>query len=434
MGEGNSKLQFDTSETLIAKVNSFLDGITSFNVQNAQVLEDYIERMTQQGFRNPFKPVIITTEGIDISADTKNDMKKQIKIMKDLYMLKRNTLRRAKVALAAHKLALHFEKTGYLQEISGLLPFDGGYIKLIASFDLFSYDAYLMLMEFLGTSGASDYSVVIKLKRKEGDSEVIEHFKLINPNNISERIKAIYGNSAEILGTRFISPRSRLIKGSEYRIALASALIKWAAIQHPEKSYPKNKDLEKYNELLQKHGVSKYYRIDLAEGYEELKDKLVESKLGFYYHDNEFILNEELARQIDATRIASAKNIFTTAKTLLQQNLLEYLIANTEFNFLPNFAVASIETYGSIFKEFNFKNVKLDLSQAIKEFFDLKKYGILETRLLLASLCAKYGIEINLCAELFGVSKQNISKGIVAVKNLDIDKLREFHEDKKTEQ
>ncbi|MCX8166785.1 MAG: DUF530 domain-containing protein [Candidatus Micrarchaeota archaeon] len=420
-----------TSESLIGKTNELLDSIHNFNPSNIQVIEELVETMKNMGFANPFKPIIVPLKDVEVSADTKKDIKRQIKKMKEIYLLKKYTLRRAKVAYAAHRLCNHFKNTNYFNELIHYLPYDGSYVKRIATYNIYAYECYLTLMQFLSTS-VEEYSVLVTLKyRNEKDNEVIESFKLINPNNINERVKAIYGNSAEIIGTKFLNPLKTLIKGAEYRIALATALTSHSVEQNLEfidRAIKNTSDkFKKYDELMKKNKLNSLYRIDLVNGYEEVKEELVNSNLAFY-DGEEFFLDNELAKEIEHTKNRISKHLFEYSRNMIQRYLITHMISNINFNFLPNFTIQNKELYAELFDEFIHDNKNYSLKEAIKEFVELEKYNVLENDRLLAALLAKHIKDVNIASQIIGISKNEVQKSLEILDKVDFERLKKFND------
>ena len=428
MADEKKGVGFVTSESLIAGVNSKLDGIAQFYKVNVKALEDMVEKMKTMGFQNPFKPAVIGVEQAELSAEARRDVVRQLRLLRDTYLMKKHSLKRARVSLAAHKLYEHINSTGRFSEAKDHLPLDGNYIKLIASFDLFCYEAYLKLMEFLGTTGKYEHSALVKIKRMEKGNEIVENFKIINPQNIAERVKAVYGNDADILGIRFLNPERRLIKGAEYRVALASALAAHAydSIVKEGKNKESSELVKKYNSIISKYGVSKFYRIDLVDGYEELKEELAKEELG-QFDGSEFFIDEELAKDVESTKNRISKKVFIKAKSMFQAALLEYLVSKQETSFVPNFAVKNNTLYGEVFKEFYVDDVKLDIGKAVLEFLELRHYDLLEPNVLIAAVMVRNGVDPKMACKVVGVADDELAKGSKVLESTDLKKLREFH-------
>ncbi len=418
---------FETSESVISQTNKLLDSICDYNEETARALVELVEKMKDLGFQNPFKPVVSYGEKTALSADTKRDTLRQISKIRELYLLKKNTLRRAKVALAAHSIYSHCKKTGYLQEILEHLPLGGDYIARIAKYDIFTYDAYLEMMAFLGACSTLEesYSVIVKLKRYDEGKEVIESFRLINPNNIQERVRKIYGSSAEILATRIYTPEQRLLRGAEYRIALATALIGYASAE-PSSQKHESPEVEAYNDILSKYGISRYYRIDLVENFDEVKEELVAASYGSY-ENGEFFLNDTLAHQLEAIRYSRSKSIFRKAKGILQIYLIEHLMSRQTFHFLPMFAKPG-SLYAEAFKEFTFKGNRYNLEKPMNEFIELMNYDIMDNKELFAALLVKNNINPDVAESLTGLSSEAIKKSYEILKSIDLVALKKYYE------
>ncbi|MEM3372600.1 MAG: DUF530 family protein [Candidatus Anstonellales archaeon] len=425
-------MDYETSESLLGKANEFLDRIDSFNPKNIAKIQELVEKMQNQGFANPFKPILIPLKDVEVSAETKKDIRRQIRKMKEIYLLKKFTLRRAKVSFAAHSLCNHFKKTNYFLELEKYLPYDGSYVKRIASYNIYAYEAYLAIMQFLSTS-IEEYSVLITLKYKdEKDNEIIENFKLINPNNINERIKAIYGNSAQILGTKFLNPQKNLIKGVAYRIALTTALTTYSLEKNRDfiNDLLENKTSEKYrkySKIMKAHKLNELYRIDLVNGYEEVKEEIVKKDLGFY-DSQEFFLDNDLAKEIESLKNLIKRKLYEDAKWLIQNYLLQHLLADVNFNFIPNFTLKNKELYAELFEEFKHNENYYSLKEPIKEYLDLVKFEIVENNKLMAALIAKHLKNSKIAAEIIGLSSNEVEKTLSMLEKVNIEKLKKFHE------
>ncbi|MEM4367837.1 MAG: hypothetical protein QXO21_02320, partial [Candidatus Anstonellales archaeon] len=166
---------------------------------------------------------------------------------------------------------------------------------------------------------------------------------------------------------------------------------------------------------------------DLVNGYEEVKEEIVKKDLGFY-DSQEFFLGNDLAKEIESLKNLIKRKLYEDAKWLIQNYLLQHLLADVNFNFIPNFTLKNKELYAELFEEFKHNENYYSLKEPIKEYLDLVKFEIVENNKLMAALIAKHLKNSKIAAEIIGLSSNEVEKTLSMLEKVNIEKLKKFHE------
>lgn len=206
---------------------------------NLEILKDLKERMLIAGFDAPFKALLQRTfvEAEEDEEENIADIKKHVMHFRQIAYLKKGTLRRVYIAIAAHMLAECFLRVGY-GDIIDELPINGNYIDPLAKSGVNGVRTYKKMMDEMEGRGKSIpiYLVTVLFKGKEFK------VKIRNKAELEEKVNRDFGPEAKIVNVRTGSKEYPLIKSKAVRIALMSAIISYLS---------KTTKVEKVKELKQ---------------------------------------------------------------------------------------------------------------------------------------------------------------------------------------
>ncbi len=257
------------SLALVTKANVLLDEIGGsdaaerFDPTNTLILEDMRSQMSELGFASPLLFLIQQTKDeMGCEPEDAADMRKHMRDIKYVANLKKFTFNRVRVALAAHKIAegMKLRHDPALQ----FLPLGGEYVAQMAKAGNAAVFAYGEVMdEFTRGRRAHDrYTAIVNYRDKKGMDKSVE-FRLSMAEKISEKVKYIYGDSAEVRSIRLSKAEPPLIKSKASRIALLTAFASQSALEVKREMLDdenergkKGSKLKEYNNVLRKAGIA----------------------------------------------------------------------------------------------------------------------------------------------------------------------------------
>ncbi|MBN2478379.1 DUF530 family protein [Candidatus Micrarchaeota archaeon] len=229
-----------------------------YKEQNLGRLVDLKDKMIMKGFDAPFKAVLkkTTFEGFDEeSAEQIADIKKQVDQFRYLAMLKKSSLRRVYVGIAAHKLAETFLKLGY-GDILSRLPLDGNYIDGLFRSGADGVKTYRFLMDELEAKGRK-LPIYIVTVMFSGEKFKV---KIKNRAELDEKIARDFGPDAQVVNVRTSTKEYPLIKSKSVRVALVSSIISYVSDEEKNK-----KELKKKCTGLLLSPIFKFYLLNSPE-------------------------------------------------------------------------------------------------------------------------------------------------------------------------
>ena len=252
------------SLALLTKANTLLDEIGGsdaaerFDPTNTLILEDMRSQMSELGFASPLMFLIQQTKDeMEIEPEDAADARKHMREIKYIANLKKFTFNRVRVALAAHKIAegMKLRHDPALQ----FLPLGGEYVAQMAKAGNAAVFAYGEVMdEFTRGRRAHDrYTAIVNYRDKKGENKSVE-FKLSMSEKISDKVKYIYGDSAEVKSIKISKAEPPLIKSKASRIALLTAFASQSALEVKREMLEdekKDSRLQLYNNILRKAGI-----------------------------------------------------------------------------------------------------------------------------------------------------------------------------------
>ena len=244
---------------LVAEVNEYLDSIDEhghYEPARVPVLEKYKADMLAAGFNAPFTSMIAQSRELGEDEDSAEDMQdrsKQVKRMRYIASLKKFTLNRLRVGLAAHHLAQAMKDSGRPAN-AATLPFGGSYVKALSQAGEMALEGYHHCMSLLQPRRFQVTGASALIRTEKGKAQAID----LDEEDVAASIKALAGGKAKIKELIIRSQKQSIIKNHSTRVAL----ITMAAIVADRKARAVMDADEKsdaqvagYNRLLQKHGV-----------------------------------------------------------------------------------------------------------------------------------------------------------------------------------
>lgn len=327
------------STTLISSANGFLDECTALKLEknsskkketlkkNVSKLQEYRTEMKRAGFNSPFLGLLSMTrqEVEDSSEEESQDLAKQIEKIQNLARMKKYSLNRVRVALAAHKAALGIIQGGLEAQMLEELPLDGNYISAIVSAREAGLHAFKSLMNLLEANAEKEKTIFVTVEfEKEGKKEQ-KTFKLASAKNIEEKIKRDFGASARIVSTRMGKSSDALVRKRSARACLSAAYAAAAFKQAAANTSRRSALLGEYTRLMAENGLDGSARLDVVEGFESVKKKMSASGLGTFENE-EFVLKEELKHEMARERAVLRDVCERKAKRMLALDLFNYFM------------------------------------------------------------------------------------------------------------
>ena len=388
---------------LISEANIFLDTLKKPESEkeiekNLETLSYLRNRMVFLGFGSTL-PEIVPAKNLE---DVGSDFYKQVKIFRELVSLRRNTLNRVRVAIAAHKIAYNSLKRGRKYDFIDYLPFDGSYLNQIINFGEPAVRAYNRLMEILSNRGEPIY----KVRMKDGTEKVID------PCSIENSMFSL--GEEEIINIKR-EEQKPLVRRKSVRVAISAAYACMAAekILSLGINLGMSKEHEEYSKILKNYGFSEDVRVDLLEGHEQLKEDLYSKGLLVYENENDR-LTDEVLRSIKNRRDYINSNVTKLAVFSIASDVFHFLISEPLRirSTLPLIPTMDTTPRADKFSFLNFVDVENPI-EVVRKKMELESYGLnMKSELLAASIMFYYGKPIEWCSETFGVSLEEVKEGV----------------------
>ena len=326
---------FRDSTLLIAEANNFLDRLERPRTvkeieQNLTSLARIKEEMMSAGFNATFPELMFNMKSEMLDEDIPSDVGKQLKSLREFANLKKHTLNRVRIAIAAHNIFYNMLQRGTVYEFSNSLPFNGQYLYdliYLGEPAIRAYNALNIILSQKKDEKGGEFTVVISV---EGNKETL---KLDSNQNLGERVKRIYGEGASILSITRRKTELPLVNGRSNSVAIAAAYAQLAAKNiYPKLSgkVPLSDDKHKaYASVLSKYGLSADTRIDLIEDRESLEDELYSKKL-LFEENNIKVLDSKIVESITKNRKRYNREIVKEAERLLAGDVFYFFMTESK--------------------------------------------------------------------------------------------------------
>ena len=406
---------FRDSTLLIAEANNFLDRLERPKTvkeieQNLTSLARIKEEMMSAGFNATFPELMFNIKAELADDEVPSDVTRQLKSLREFANLKKYTLNRVRIAIAAHNILYNMLQRGNSYGFANYLPFNGQYLyELIYLGEpaIRAYNAVNLILSQKKDEKGGEFTVIISV---EGNKETL---KLDSNQNLGDRIKRIYGEGASILSITRKKVELPLVNGRSNRVAIAAAYAQLAA----KNVYPKltgkvslkEEKHKAYAEVLSKYGLSSDTRVDLIEDREALEDELYSKKL-LFEQNNSKVLDPKVVESINKNRKKFNREIVKEAENLLGEDIFFFFMSESKKarTTYPLFKGVSSE----IDERFVFLN-KLEVGKAkdlIMEKTTLEALVPTSSRELAAVLVLNSGKPKAWCMERFKISEQELDE------------------------
>ena len=416
------------SLAILREANDFLDAIgegKEYKPANAARIDLFRVEMLDLGFNAPFSALLKMTaeEMEEMESSDFDDLKKQMRQIKYIANLKKATLRRVRVALAAHKIAESALKRGR-EDLVKFLPIDGNHISIMAKTGEAGLHAYSMLMKSI-VEGERGYRAVVEVEVEVGGEKITRQVRLLEGEKIDERMKREFGESAVLKEVRIVRASSAIIKNKSSRVAILCGEVARGTdvakkkLEEEEKSEP---SIREYNAILSAEKLERDVRIDIVSGFEKLKQKMVEKKLA-RMEKGEFLLDEKLGAEIRRRRMLREQITLDEAAKHLLSDMIKFYVLNgkAEREMNAPYPTLASEPTSEQLTLFNLLDDLIEVKGIAKIL--AKKFGAEKMGLRMKSApfgAAVFAIESKKdaawCSEFFGVPEADISEAIGKVR------------------
>ena len=312
------------SMALVTQLDEVLKESKPFNRENIEKIEELREKMLNAGFNAPFKGILQRTmeEAKDMDENEWADLKKQISHFKQIANLKKYSLARASIALAAHKLSDHFLKMGYA-DIVEYTPLDGNHIALLMDSGSEGIMAYRTIMDRFDLM--ADASSCFQVKVKSGGET--HKVQIDDKERIDYKVAQMFGLEAEVTEVKPSLRRKPLIASKGTRISLVAAVVNYLSKTVEDEMVEEEKGtIKKYNDFLRTKGLRPDVRMDQVEGYDEIKlemekEGLLKKREGLYS------LDKALGKEIDVRKKERENRILERASLLVLSPMFKFYLS-----------------------------------------------------------------------------------------------------------
>ncbi len=407
----------------VENANRLLGGARPFDEGNILKLEELKETMMDAGFSAPFKGLLKRTmdEAGELSEAEWADLKKQVGYFKYIANLKKLSLARVSIALDAHKVAKNFAEQGY-SDIVDHTPLDGNHIGSLMQAGEEGIIAYREIMDRveLAAERKKCFSVRVKV---HGESFTAQ---LENPDNIEMDIVRRYGLDAEIVAVRPSTRRVPIISSKGVRVALASAVVNYAAgevggwLEAEEKG-----EVKKYNSILRKHGIRPDARMDRVEGFGGVKKEL--EKAGFLKKKGgKLEMGKDLSVELMRRKKRRKQEVGKMASLLLLSPMFKFYLATSEEgrkrkNLYPSMAVKPGVEQAALFEELGRLEEGLPADRVLMKKLELEGKGlpINGKRLGAAVLVSESGKDAAWAAKYLGMPVKDVESAAKILEKIE---------------
>ncbi len=415
----------ENSFNFIIRANEYLDTIEE--PRDIAQIEEHIEKlnelrkeMEKRGFKNPNFNFANVSVDLDIDQEESIDLKKQLSMLKYYDYIKKITLTRVKIALTSFLISKRFIQTdpNLIQHI----PIDGNYIGKVIQSGKYGLNAFTRMNSLLSGKDMPQY-VIAKIEYTEDNKKKIKNLRIYKKHNLEDRIKKDFGETAKIIKTRVVK-QPGLVTSNSARTSLILSFVSKASKEVKQiMDEQEQGKIKEYNELLKQNGLVPDSRLDIVEGFEEIKEQLLNKN--FLIQTEETLeLDPELLAQI--TRRNSLGNLLTEKKasrdlllTIYSFYLLNSKTSRQENNLVPTLTVEPEEHHLEVFNILEHGENKIEnATKILKQKLDSENLiPRMDQKIFGASFFAyKTNKDLDWCSNFFDIDKKEIETGISEIK------------------
>ncbi|MFA5108361.1 MAG: DUF530 family protein [Candidatus Micrarchaeia archaeon] len=266
---------------LTQEANDYLDSLEP-SMQNAKKridkLNSYKAQMIIAGFDAPFRTLVAKArEDLqENSADEAADQRKHTKQIRYIASLKKFTLNRVRVAVAAHRLVQALEDAN-LAFLAKYLPLNGSYRKILTDSGENAAEAYHGLISIFEQKRYPIRTASALISLMQDGVEIERTIQVDANKNAKETIEKSFGKKAKVLEVRLSRKSAGLIKNYSTKVAIFSMAAAYAsahAAKELEAEEKENANLREYNNILRKNKLVPDSIISEAERFEDIKKQM----------------------------------------------------------------------------------------------------------------------------------------------------------------
>ncbi len=407
-----------SSTSLISQANRFLDALelNGDGKKDRATLSKAIETLSElksqmlfHGFNAPFLSLVAQSRGEfeGLGEADSQDLAKQLSAVRELASAKKLTLNRVRVALSACRMALESLEDGDC-EFALSLPYKGDYLGTLISHADMLYPYYGM-MEVLQRECGKRSQVVFAVSYKRGGKPATARITLAGKHNAEAYVKHVYGEDARITESKVINVPEYLIKKRSSRVCLAIAYSKLAyetGVGEAQRAVKSSEKLAQYEQFMKAHGLNPGARLDLAEGYESLKQALAKTGLA-KQKGNGIELDQDLSYSLALKRKVLRRSSVARAHRLFALHILKHFLLKSKRSRDCSFRLGGIhQQQPSSFGPERLSHVQDLLSELSKPPFSLPE----PEKLILSKLEAE-SLQPRIDPKLFGAAFVYLTTG-----------------------
>lgn len=411
------------SMRLAIETNEYLDSLATPHEGSFDKSVQYRSQMIENGFGSPLKTLVakLRSELVENSAHEAQDLKKHLKEIHYIASLKKSTLNRARVAIAAHKIAEAFEDFGQ-EELIKFLPIGGDHRKRLVDAGESAVDAYHSLISIFEQNRHPFKSATALISFEQNGQMVERTINIDADKDAQEHIKKIFGENARVVDVELKRKTVGLIKNHSTKVGLFVAASTHAAKMADEKlliEEKHDKTIKAYNDILRKNKLAPDSDLSETDRFEDVKEQM--QKEGFMRKVGiDWIMPDEFKARLHKRRVEKKKACISQAHLTVYQIMQRYYISfNKEgraaYGSLPSIL---IEPEGSQLAALNELNPPGYLisnpAKLIMQKIEMEKNAppISSKVWGPAFTCIKTGVSAKWVAEEFGVSQQEVEGAI----------------------
>ncbi len=419
-----------SSLSLAFEANALLDDIDEKGPDEFSLsrLEELRAQMLIAGLNAPFSSVLAATksEADDWSPQEAEDARKQVGNMRYIASMKKFTLNRVRVAIAASKIAKTLGKIND-GKLAGHLPLGGSYRKALVSHGYAGADSYHKLMSSFSIHSFDVQGASAVISLDDGAGERVQRtVELSGAEGADEKIRGIFGPDAKLEKVQKKTKKAGLIRNYSAKVALFVAAAVFGATEAKE-AMEKSKADEKvaaYNLFLNRHGLSADADLSEAEGLERVKEHAVkEGHLKLV--KGELMIDEEFAAKLAKRRRERKKMAEKEACDAVLSVLLRQYVAMNEAGRLadgmPSMMISPDERQLAVLAHIapaNYPVAHLPKVIAEKVGFEKRAPPLAPAVWGAAFVCARANVDAKWAAQEFGLNEMEIGGAVSIMRDL----------------
>jgi hypothetical protein len=264
--------------------------------------------------------------------------------------------------------------------------------------------------------------LIAKVEYEENGKRIHKSIRVIKKDNLEERIKKDFGKNARVIKTRIVK-QPGLITSDSARISIILSFVSKASQEVKQiMNEQEQGKIREYNELLRKNKLIPDSRLDLVEGFENVKSELIERNF-LVQTEEELTMDEELKSQI--TKRNSLGNLLTEKKAIrdLLLTIYKFYILNSktqrqENNLLPTLTIEPEESHLEVFNILEHGENKIEnATKILKQKLEYENLiPRMDPKIFGASFFVYKSNNMDWGIKFFNISNEDLTAGINEIK------------------